>query len=728
MAIKSRTALLVALLTTVTPFISVSSMADQKDFDSRSEHPLRTHNFDVKHYRINLTLVDKNKSMMGDVQVKFAATVNGFKELNLDAETYKVSKVTDANGSSLTFSHNNGTLKITLGKALKKGEESTVTIAYGGTGIDVDPTQYGMSANYDLGLDFKAKTETNPQLINTLSFPEGARHWFPSFDHTSDWATHETIVTVKDAYKVEANGPLISETWNKKEATRTFHYSQTLPQPTYLYMIAAGPFSVLKDKHGDLPLAYWVHPGQEEKAKITFRQSGEMIGFFEKVYGTKFPWEKYDQITIPGIGGGAESTSATVLGESLVRNEQELKDYSSNGVISQEIAHQWWGDMIGYKDWKHVWLAESFATHGEHMWTTSDLGADEGALNLDDKKNSYLRESYTNFNRPIVTTKWDRPNHMFDNHSYAKGGVILNMFRDIVGVETFGDILQTFLHDHGYSPATTEQFFATVKQVTGEDYNWFFDQWLLSPGHPVMDITKTWNENDKTLSVTVKQVQDTSTGTPIHRLPIKLGITTSTGKQVKSFWLQDKETTFTFPVSEKPLMVHFDEGDKLLKEWTFDKSTDELLYQLTNDTMMGRFWAAGELGKHEIGGKPETVLINTSSNDDFWGVREKALQTIALNPSDRVINVLRSRALKDDKGRVRATAIKLLGDNTMANLGAFFMERYTKDPSFRVKAAAITALGQLKDPAHKSFIEAATKIRTTRNVVEKAAKAALKSY
>ena len=67
-----------------------------------------------------------------------------------------------------------------------------------------------MPASYDLGLDFKDETPENPRLINTLSFPEGARHWFPGYDHPNDRATNEVIATVPSDYQVLSNGRLVS--------------------------------------------------------------------------------------------------------------------------------------------------------------------------------------------------------------------------------------------------------------------------------------------------------------------------------------------------------------------------------------------------------------------------------------------------------------------------------------------------------------------------------------
>jgi len=349
-----------------------------------------------------------------------------------------------------------------------------------------------------------------------------------------------------------------------------------------------------------------------------------MVGFFEDIYGVEFPWAKYDQIVIPGIGGGAESTSATVISEWTVKSAAELKVETPDALIAHELAHQWWGDMVGYKDWEHMWLSESFATHAEYLYALHDLGANEAALALDQQKTSYLEEANTKFIRPIVTKKWNRPNEMFDRHTYEKGGVVLNMFRELVGEEIFGKVLRTFLQTHAYSNATTTDFFNSVRQVTGEDYNWFFDQWLLRPGHPVLDVSHQWDNQQKVLSITINQTQDHSLGTPVYRLPIKLGITTNTGETIEGVWLDKEQQTFTFDVAEKPLMVHFDEGDILLKEWTFRKTTEELLYQLSHDKAMGRMWAVGELQKRLPDPAVYSALVETSRNDLFWAVREKA--------------------------------------------------------------------------------------------------------
>ena len=287
---------------------------------------------------------------------------------------------------------------------------------------------------------------------------------------------------------------------------------------------------------------------------------------------------------------------------------------------------------------------------------------------------------------------------MFDRHTYEKGGVVLNMFRELVGEEIFGKVLRTFLGTHAYSNATTTDFFDTVRQVAGEDYSWFFNQWLLRPGHPVLDVSHAWDSKQKVLSVTIKQTQDRKLGTPVYRLPIKLGITTKAGETIEGIWLDKEQQIFTFGVAEKPLMVHFDEGDILLKEWTINKSTQELLYQLSHDKAIGRMWAVGELQERIEDPAVQSALIQFSRNDAFWAVRERAMQAIGAMRNDAIRQALEARARGDVYSHVRAAALETLGAYDDRTFATFFLNRYEAEDSPFAKAAAATALANLTNP------------------------------
>ncbi|MCK7478387.1 MAG: hypothetical protein M0C28_14030 [Candidatus Moduliflexus flocculans] len=283
---------------------------------------------------------------------------------------------------------------------------------------------------------------------------------------------------------------------------RPIHWSQDLPHSTYLIFLAAAPYVVVRDSYGNLPVNYWVYPGDEAKARPTYGKTPAMIAFFNGIFGYDYPWQKYDQISVP-LGGGAESTSATAMTSRIMVSEADEPDFSAIGIVSHELAHQWWGDLITLRSWGHAWMNESFGTYSDYLYHRHDRGEDEGAVNLQNKLAAYLREAKTRYIRPIVSDRYDKPEDMFDSHSYPKGALVLHMLRSILGDEIFFKTLSHFLHRYAFDAVDTADFIRSVKTVTGQNLDWFFDQWLFKPGHPVFDIRSEWDAAKKTVRLKV---------------------------------------------------------------------------------------------------------------------------------------------------------------------------------------------------------------------------------
>ena len=687
--------------------LAAALATQQVDIHSRPLREERGRDFDILHYRIELSLEEESRSLLGETTIRMVALGDQLTTCTLDAETFTVDRVLDRASRPLPFTHRDGRLTIELDPPVLHGEEIAVTVHYSGTNIDVDADRYGMSEGYDLGLDFKIETDENPQLINTLSFPEGARHWFPSYDHPNDRATQETIVTVRADYEVLSNGRLVSVS-EPTDGKRTWHWSQELPHPTYLFVLVAGPYVVLTDSAGDLPLHYWVYEKDVDDAMRSFERTPEIIAFFNEEYGYDFPWVKYDQITIPGIGGGAESTGATVLGASTIHNARAEQDFSSHGLVAHEAAHQWWGNLVSYRDWSETWLSESFATYGEYLYTRHAFGEDEAAVNLLGKKNAYLREAHERYMRPVVFKRWTYPNENFDRHTYQKGATILNMLRRILGDAPFRSAMTHFLTKHAFQPVDTHDLIDAIKEATGENIEWFFEQWIYRAGHPVLDVSYQWSKPAGRLSVRVRQTGD------VYRTPVQIGVHTPSRRYSETFWLESANATLELDVAEKPLLVRFDEGNYLLKEWTFEKSTEELVYQLQNDDVIGRMWAASELGDHP-------AVAETARRDRFWSVRRAAIEALGEKAS---VELLREAAL-DENSKVRAEAFRGLGETKNTELVPFIEERFRRDDSYVAQAEALRALGAIADPSSKTLLEEASGIDSPRDVVGRAARWAL---
>jgi len=173
-------------------------------------------------------------------------------------------------------------------------------------------------------------------------------------------------------------------------------------------------------------------------------------------------------------------------------------------------------------------------------------------------------------------------------------------------------------------------------------------------------------------------------------------------------------------------MVRFDEGNYILKEWTFDKNVDELLYQLKNDDVIGRGWAASELSKHKDNAEVAAALVETARNDDFWFVRQNAVETIGNWEREEDIELFKE-ICRDEKSMVRAAALNALGAYEKAELVPFLKERFEAEDSYLAQADALRSIGKCGDSSQIPFLEEAAKMKSYRNVIQRAAESAIET-
>jgi aminopeptidase N len=681
------------------------------DFSKKPLQSERSRSYDALHYRIKIDLDLDQKSFAGELTMTLSVLQDGLSVCVLDAEEFSVSSVVGEWGDPLKFEQTEKELRVHLPRPYRFGESLSFTVVYRGR----DPK---------IGLRFYEETPRNPRLVASDSWPDHVHHWFPCFDYPNDKVTHELTATVKTGYKVASNGRLVGVAEDKAAGTVTYNYSQDQPHSTYLIVLSAAPYVVVHDSYKTLPLNYWVYPQDEKKALPTYGKTPRMMEFFNRIFDYEYPWAKYDQISVP-FGGGAESTSATVMGHGIMIDEKDEEDFSAIGIVSHELAHQWWGDLITLRSWGHAWLNESFGTYSDYLYFRYDKGDDEGAVNLANKLNAYLREATTRYIRPIVTDRYDRPQDMFDSHSYPKGALVLHMLRSLVGEEPFFKTLSHFLHRYAFDAVDTADFIRSVKTVTGQNLDWFFDQWLFKPGHPIFEIRSDWDAARKIVRLKVAQVQDFARGIPVFKMPVVIGLDTPKGRETKTVWIREREETYEFPAEAKPLLVRFDVGNILIKEFTFPKDRDELLYQIEHDDVIGRMWAAAELARFSEDPQAVEGLIASARQDPFWAVRRRAVESLGKLSDKRIPALLKSICL-DPSSAVRTSALGLLGNLKDRGLIEFFKDRFRKETSTRAQAEALRALGKAGGADVIPFLTQAASLPSHQNIVKNAADGALK--
>lgn len=688
-----------------TLFITVGIISAQNsDLYKRPFHGEPSFDVDVIHYEINLKINDHEKSFYGKTSIDFLVKRSNLDSVRFDMETFRVTKVYD-DTVSLSFEQRNGALIINPIATLYMDEKRTYTIYYQSNGRVANPADYNMGGVRVLGLGFFDESEDNPALVQTHSFPEGARHWFPSNDHPADKATSTIITTVRSDWKVLANGVLKSKTTNWKKLSNgmrirsegsgdstTYNWELNLPNSTYLYVMVAGPFEVIQDYHGDVPMSYWVYPKDKEHADRSFHRTPEIMKFFEDEYGVPYPWPKMDQITIPGIGGGAESTTATILGEKTIHDAKAEKDFPSHWLVAHEAAHHWWGDYITMQNWHHAWLNESFATYGEYLYSSYLYGKEEGRINLWKKKQSYLNEYRNKYSRPMMHPYWKYPNQNFDSHIYPRGAAVLHMLRQIIGGDKFKEFQKEFLTKYAYGNPNTDDLISVVNEVSEKDLTWFFKQWVLSAGHPQLDIESSYKDDILTLHVNQTQV---GRKTPTkYMLPAKVAFYYKNEVIVEDVLIDRKRSIHRFEMNKEPLFVRFDPENDLLIEVNQKLSLNALINKVKRDNVIGRMEAATELSAYIDDPKTVRTLKRIAVHDKSWFVRNAALKSIGSEMSSKDFLIA---YIREKHSQPRKTIISKMS-NYHANDALKMIRKYIdRDDSYVVQAEMIKQLGNIGD-------------------------------
>lgn len=688
-------------------FLIQSAIGQKVDVYKRPVQAERSRDFDAIHYKLTLDVDLNKKTLEGENQITLSPLNDNFNRVVIDAAYLIVSSVINIDGKELKFEQKDNQVFINLINSYNHTDTLQLTVKY----------KLNKQAP---GLNFIEATATNPLMVSSDCFPNKARQWIPCYDYPNDKVTTEMIVTVDKKYKVLSNGRLVSVKENDPQGTVTYHWSQELPYSSYLINLSIADYAIIKDSLATLPINYWVYKGLEAEAKTTFRKTPYMIDFYNKLYNYSYPWAKYDQVITSYMGGGAEAVSATILGEGIVMDTIAEKDYSMEWVIAHEIAHQWWGDLTTFRSWEHTWLNESFATYSDYLYTRFDKGENAGAFDLLGKKNQYLNEAHNRYLRPIVFNRYNDPNDNFDSHTYPKGACMLHLLRHILGDDTFFRTLSVFLHQNEFKPVDTHDFMKTVKEVSGKNMDWFFEQYIFSPGHPVFEVTKSWNESTKKLMLTIEQKQDSVPGVPIYTIPVNFGFVFPDKKIVKEVWLKNKIEQFDFEFDSEPLLVRFDEGNWLLKEITFKKSLQELIYQAENDDMTGRLAAVNELRSFNSEKPAREVWIKLATHDTFWAVRQAALENIGKYPDKKSVDLFKA-CLKDSSSKVRVSAIRILGDLKDPKFITLFEKAFSTGDSYAVQAETLRSIGKCGSKQQLAFLKEAESKKSYRNMISKAA-------
>ena len=442
--------------------------------------------FDVQKYEIFLTINQQTQYINGNVIATVIAEEN-LSSIQYELENLTVSAV-QVNGSPVAYTHQNGIINIPL--SVSAGQTFETNVFYHG-----NPQ---LSPNvYQIGMYFTQNT------VFTISDPDAGRYWWPCYDHPWDKAVVDLHIRMRSDWKVAANG-IRQAIVDHGDGTSTTTWLGENPMTTYLVCITAGPYVELDQYLGDLHIQNFVMPNQYNNALVDLAQTPAMIEYFSEIFGA-YPFEKYGHAVVSmSTFAAMEHQTMTTLGNFIINGTGAYEL-----IIAHELAHQWFGNAVSFLDFPDVWLSEGFATYSEHFWVDKVLGW-QAACN-------YILSSYHQYylsyeNSYGAQTVYNPSfNNYFTPPSYEKGASVLHMLRLKLGDAQFFELIQTWYETYKHLNATTAEFQAMAEQISGQDLEQFFQQWIYSPGIPSLEYAFYTKQNPPTLKVMGKSTSPTAT-------------------------------------------------------------------------------------------------------------------------------------------------------------------------------------------------------------------------
>jgi len=432
---------------------------------------------------------------------------------------------------------------LSVDKQLAAGP-ATVHITY--TGILNDE----MRGLY-LGKDDQGRKYASTQFEAT-----DARRAFPSFDEPDYKATFDITAVADKGLAAISNQKVISDTPGPGEK-HTVKFATTAKMSSYLAALVVGNFEYIEGEADGIPIRIYATTGKKEMGKFALESAENILRYYDKYFGIKYPYGKLDLVGIPDFSAGAmENTGCITFREVILLIDEkhgsvDLKKAIA-GVIAHEMAHQWFGDLVTMKWWDDVWLNEGFATwmsskpvqawKPEWNFKLDDVSGTGGSLNVDSLANT----------RPIHQAA-DTPaqiQELFDGIAYGKTAAVLRMLEAYLGEQTFQAGVNAYLKQHQYANATAEDFWNAQAKTSRKPVDQIMPTWVTQPGAPIINVKAqcSGNSTNVTLSQQRYYFDRAKLSEPNNQLwQVPMCLKGSSGGDSKCELLTKKEETFMLP-------------------------------------------------------------------------------------------------------------------------------------------------------------------------------------
>ncbi len=691
-----------------------------------------------KHMKLVVDVPDMSTPRLSAIQtLSISALGAPLEQLVLDAKLLEIQSVTSP-GRHVTFRADAGKLVIRFDPPLAKGQSADVITAY-----SVSDAPQGL--NWTLP---DPAFPGRPPQIHTQGQSELNSYWFPMHDFPNVRLTTEIIATVPQGFRVLSNGRQVDEPTDRGGRV-TYHWLQDKPHAPYLVSLIVGAFDVVDvatNGAGRVPMPVYAPPGRAGDAAATFARTPDMVALFSRLTGQAYPWDQYAQAIVWNFdSSGMENTSATTLWEAALQSPIARRDKDADDLISHELAHQWFGDLVTCKSWEHIWLNEGFATYFESVWDGARRGPDSYLAGIQANLDAVLaNDTNTPPGQPAMASKaYDDPDDVFEKAAdpYAKGSVVLHMLHERLGDDVFWRGVRVYLERFNFRQVETGDFRRVMEEVSGESLEQFFAQWCTRPGVPTLDVKVQWQAHDARaggdLVVTIRQTQHIDGDTPAFALDLPVWIRTATGtdEMLEPVRVTQRSTTAMFALDAPPSAVAIDPRLSVAARLRIDQPASRWLSLLrAAPSVPARIQAARALGAEASIDARDALLALARDAKAHPAERSASIVALRQRRDAQALWTLCNAAVSHPDVRlalVQATG-ELARDATLpapdrARLTDAILAAASGEPLPRSRAAALEALGSLDHPRALSVLTQAMETDSDADTIRQGAIKALQS-
>ncbi|HKH72105.1 MAG TPA: M1 family metallopeptidase [Vicinamibacterales bacterium] len=499
--------------------------------------------------------------------------------------------------AKVTTNAKNETATFTVPERLGEGQ-ATIQISY--TGV----------LNDQLRGFYISKANGRKYAVSQMEATD-ARRAFPSFDEPIYKATYDISMTVPVGDTAISNGKITNDTPGAQPGTHTLTFARTPRMSSYLVALVVGDFACREGASEGVPIRICSTPDKRELTGFALEAAAQQLKFYNDYFGIKYPFGKLDIIGVPDFSAGAmENIGAITFRERLLLIDPATASIGARkrvaSVISHEIAHQWFGDLVTMKWWDDIWLNEGFATWMANKplaawkpdWHVDldDAADTQGALGIDAMKS-------TRAIRMKVETP-EEINEVFDGIAYEKTAAVLRMIEKYVGPDAFRKGVASYLKKYSYSNAAGEDFWNEVARVTGKPVDRIMRSFVDQVGAPVLSVRSSCAQNTSNIDVKIARFIDTPGSTPSPQTwTLPVAVKGSNG-QTKYELIDRAEGSFKIEGCGATF-ANADSRGYYLTDYTADTvgqfaKTPSRLTATERISLLGDEWRMVRAGRHDI--------------------------------------------------------------------------------------------------------------------------------